>query len=308
MIPLAAQDLVALLVLEHQAKMLNLLTRVGWEARSARRSRAARSDQAAAELVDYLLFGRRGALPGPIAGTTKFAEVFSARVPRDSRGGRCATQLETRLLRYPCSYLIYSEPFDGMPAKAKAASMRGCGRILSGQERDQRYAVLTPRIGARSSRSSARQSRTPPASFAERKAANTYYPQPFLSRSRDDPVPRFSQSCATAVVAAHDRPQQNRRIPSQQLTVTDRGRDRSRRRRHEPLHLRRDRQIDEPDNPGEPRTRTRAGIARREISRPERVTAARPRLRNTSPPGTSSDEIAADHEDQRQRESRDGRR
>ena len=138
-------DLVALLVLEHQAKMLNLLTRVGWEARIGEKESGRTIDQAAAELVDYLLFVDEAPLPGPIAGTTKFAEVFSSHGPRDSRGRSLRDlSLETRLLRYPCSYLIYSEPFDGLPANAKSAVYARMWEILSGQEHDRRYAVLTP--------------------------------------------------------------------------------------------------------------------------------------------------------------------
>jgi hypothetical protein len=137
-------DLVALLVIEHQAKMLNLLTRVGWEARIGEKESGRTLDQAAAELVDYLLFVDEAPLPGPIKGTTRFAEVFSSQGPRDSRGRSLRDlSLEKRLLRYPCSYLIYSEPFDALPANAKEAIYTRMWEILSGQERDARYASLT---------------------------------------------------------------------------------------------------------------------------------------------------------------------
>ena len=168
-------DLVGLLVIEHQAKMLNLFTRVGWEARIGEKESGRLIDQAAAELVDYLLFVDEATLPGPIAGTTRFAEIFQAQGPRDSRGRSLRDlSLETRLLRYPCSYLIYSEPFDGMPAKAKTAVYARMWEILSGQEKDRRYAVLTP-----ADRRAILEilSDTKPelaAYFAERKAANTY--------------------------------------------------------------------------------------------------------------------------------------
>jgi hypothetical protein len=137
-------DLVALLALEHQAKMLNLFTRVGWEARIGEKEAGRTIDQAASELVDYLLFVDEATLPGPITGTTTFAEKFSAQGPRDSRGRSLRElDLNTRLLRYPCSYLIYSEPFDGLPASAKSAVYARMWEILSGQERDARYAVLS---------------------------------------------------------------------------------------------------------------------------------------------------------------------
>ena len=138
-------DLVALLALEHQAKMLNLLTRVGWEARIGEKESGRTIDQAAAELVDYLLFIDEAPLPGPITGTTRFAEVFAAQGPRDSRGRSLRElSLDTRLLRYPCSYLIYSEPFNGLPAEVKTAVYARMWEVLSGQERDTRYARLTP--------------------------------------------------------------------------------------------------------------------------------------------------------------------
>ena len=137
-------DLVALLVIEHQAKMLNLMTRVGWEARIGEKESGRTLDQAAAELVDYLLFVDEAALPGPITGTSRFAEIFTSQGPRDSRGRSLRDlNLETRLLRYPCSHLIYSAPFDNMPANAKTAVYDRLWEILSGQERDRRYDVLT---------------------------------------------------------------------------------------------------------------------------------------------------------------------
>jgi len=168
-------DLVALLVIEHQAKMLNLITRVGWETRIGEKESGRTIDQAASELVDYLLFVDEAPLPGPIAGTTKFAEVFSAQGPRDSRGRSLRDlSLETRLLRYPCSYLIYSEPFDSLPARAKTAVYGRMWEILSGQERDQRYAVLTPADRRAILEILSETKPDAAAYFGERKAPDTY--------------------------------------------------------------------------------------------------------------------------------------
>ena len=120
-------DIVALLVLEHQAQMLNLITRVGWEARvgaAAQRSFTSTVE----EFVDYLLFVDESPLPGPISGPTTFAKRFSESGPRDARG-RSLRELDLtrRLLKYPCSYLIYSEPFDALPASRKPPCTSGCG-------------------------------------------------------------------------------------------------------------------------------------------------------------------------------------
>src|SRR5688572_6851451 len=137
-------DLVALLAIEHQANMLNLMTRVGWEARIGSSESGRSLEDAAEELVDYLLFVDEAPLPGPIAGTSAFAANFAAQGPRDRQGRSLRDlNLQDRLLKYPCSYLIYSEPFDAMPAAAKAAVYERLWDVLSGEERSARYARLT---------------------------------------------------------------------------------------------------------------------------------------------------------------------
>jgi len=143
-------DVVALLVFDHQMRMMNLLTRIGWEARvlmhdgrSAEAAAAALRD-AAAEVVDYMLFVDEAPLKG-VRGTSGFAESFSARGPRDSKGRSLRDlDLERRLMRYPCSYLIYSAAFDELPAAAKQAIYARMSQVLSGQERAAKYARLTP--------------------------------------------------------------------------------------------------------------------------------------------------------------------
>src|SRR5208282_6619527 len=65
-------DVVALLVFDHQMHMMNLLTRVGWEARYGKAEQpgelAARMQGAAAEFVDYLLFVEEAPLEAPANG------------------------------------------------------------------------------------------------------------------------------------------------------------------------------------------------------------------------------------------------
>jgi hypothetical protein len=141
-------DIAALMVFNHQAHMTNLITRVGWEARVAmadtRADTAALLSSLAKELVDYLLFVDEAALPSAVAGTSGFAERFSAGGPRDTQG-RSLRQLDlqTRLLRYPCSYMIYSDAFDALPADAREAVYRRLWDVLSGKETEARYARLT---------------------------------------------------------------------------------------------------------------------------------------------------------------------
>jgi hypothetical protein len=134
------------MVLDHQAHMMNLITRTGWEARLVQNGdpkQLARVDQAAIDLVDYLLFVYEAPLTGGVSGTSGFAEKFSALGPADGQG-RSLRQLDLdrRLLKYPCSYMIYSDAFDAMPALAKTAVYQRLWRVLSGEERRAPYSSI----------------------------------------------------------------------------------------------------------------------------------------------------------------------
>jgi hypothetical protein len=95
-------------------------------------------------VVDYMLFIDEAALAGPIEGSSGFTEWFSRRGPRDSRG-RSLRQLDLtrRLLRYPCSYMIYTDAFDALPGAARNAIYRRMWEVLSGQETAPRYLRIT---------------------------------------------------------------------------------------------------------------------------------------------------------------------
>ena len=154
--PSSSSDIVPLMVFDHQRYMTNLLIRVGWEFRVAaherlRGARGAVTGETAAnlrgmanELVDYLLFVDEARLPAPVRGASGFAQRFSAAGPRD-RQGRSLRQLDlqSRLLRYPCSYMIYSAAFDGLPPEAKAAIYSRMWEILSGKDRSRPYTSLS---------------------------------------------------------------------------------------------------------------------------------------------------------------------
>jgi hypothetical protein len=126
------------MTLEHQTQAGNLITRLGWEARLAEgEDHGARVD----ELVRYLLFADEVPLPGPIRGMSTFAETFSRRGPRDSKGRSLRDfDLETRLFRYPLSYTIGSEAFDALPAAVRDEVYRRLHRALAA--RDDGRAVL----------------------------------------------------------------------------------------------------------------------------------------------------------------------
>jgi hypothetical protein len=145
----AHSDIAALMVFEHQGHMTNLITRVAWDARLAAYDH--RLDLAGGplrdavnELVDYLLFVDEQPLTAAIKGTAGFAEIFSARGPADSRG-RSLRQLdlERRLLRYPCSYMVYSEAFGALPLELRGAIYDRMWDILSGHDTSPKYARLS---------------------------------------------------------------------------------------------------------------------------------------------------------------------
>jgi len=140
--PSAHSDIVALMVLEHQTHAMNLITYLGWEARIG--ASPARIDAIARELADYLLFVDEAPLPGPIRGSSGFAERFAADAPHDGRGRSLAQfDLEHRLMKYPCSYMVYSAAFDALPAPARTAVVDRMVSILAGHQSDKRYAALT---------------------------------------------------------------------------------------------------------------------------------------------------------------------
>jgi hypothetical protein len=174
----ATSDVAALMVFQHQAHMTNLITRLGWEARmaaydrpddnrtektwenaenaekrfSAISSRSAVFSGAATgalkdtvvELVDYLLFVDEPPLTAAIAGSSRFAELFAAQGPADGRG-RSLRQLdlERRLMRYPCSYMVYSAAFHALPSGARDAVYVRLWDILSGRDTSPKYGRLS---------------------------------------------------------------------------------------------------------------------------------------------------------------------
>jgi hypothetical protein len=155
-------DLVALLVLEHQAECQTLISRAMIETRRARHYEASlnkslgepagkrwdsvtrRVEAAGDRLVRYLLFAGEAKLEGPVAGTSAFATEFAARGPFDRRG-RSLRQfdLTTRLFRYPCSYLVYSTGFRSLPADVKGYALRRLHDVLTGRDSSAAFAHLS---------------------------------------------------------------------------------------------------------------------------------------------------------------------
>jgi hypothetical protein len=153
----ASSDIAALLTLSHQTHMTNLLTRAAWDARAMDpalhpgTAAATSADALAAymrtvadEVVDYLLFVNEARLPQPVRSRSGFAERMAGRGPRDRQGRSLyELDLQRRLLKYPCSYLIYSPAFDALPPLVKEPIYRRLWDVLSGRAAEPRYAVLS---------------------------------------------------------------------------------------------------------------------------------------------------------------------
>lgn len=153
-------DIVALMVLEHQVRGHNLLTRANWETRRALHDQQQtdptldsvpspatlqRIKNACEPLVMYLLFANEAKLTGPIQGTSTFAADFMKRGPFDEQHRSLRDlDLKTRLLKYPLSWLIYSEAFDNLPAPAKTYIASRLHHLLSTQQLPADLSHLTP--------------------------------------------------------------------------------------------------------------------------------------------------------------------
>jgi hypothetical protein len=153
---------VAQLVLQHQTHLHNLITRASYETRRALQyeqllnrdlgrpanfrseSTTSRIKAGCEPLVKGLLFSGAAPLEGPIRGNTTFAADFSRRGERDKQGRSLKDlDLNTRLMKYPCSYLIYSESFDALPAEAKSYVFNRLWEVLSGKDQSPEFKHLS---------------------------------------------------------------------------------------------------------------------------------------------------------------------
>jgi hypothetical protein len=96
-------------------------------------------------LVRALFFQEAAPLGGRIAGSSGFAERFSKLGPLDSKGrGLHQLDLDSRLMRYPLSFVIYSEQFDALPQYALDYINARIVEILRGTDTSGIAARLTP--------------------------------------------------------------------------------------------------------------------------------------------------------------------
>jgi len=156
-------DIVALMVLEHQTQMHNAIAAANYETRQALHqsyqmnellereadhvsdSARRRITASAERVLEYLLMCDEFALTDKVVGTSEFAKEFVARGKRDSKRRTLRElDLETRVFKYPCSFLIHSAAFDGLPEPVRSEIADRLLAILEGRDQSPQFAHLTP--------------------------------------------------------------------------------------------------------------------------------------------------------------------
>lgn len=161
--PRPDSDIVALMVLEHQVVMHNRLSEgalrvrrwshyqrqlqfeLGEPVSDIPVGTALRVVQGETErIVDALLYHGEIRLPeGGIRGAGDFERAFAASRRPDARGRSLRDfDLDTRLFRWRCSFLIHSEAFAALPRELKSSVLRRLDDILAAHAPPDRYAYL----------------------------------------------------------------------------------------------------------------------------------------------------------------------
>lgn len=167
----ASSDVVALMVLEHQCRLHNLLTKAkltyqracyfeasygGNQAQAEKGMAWKTAENSARDLVKALLFENEARLGGDgIESKGRFAQVFESRGETSARGRSLRDlRLYERLFKYRCSYMIHSSAFRGLPELVKSRVFHHLRSTLEGEvasdlgkrERQTIFAVLSETV------------------------------------------------------------------------------------------------------------------------------------------------------------------
>jgi len=148
-------DVVALLVLQHQVTVQDLLTRANFEVRQALarsgNQPGALAAKTRAQLHGYLddlakamMFGDAAPYTDTVRGNSGFDAWFQKQGSKDAQGRSLRDlDLQTRLFRYPLSYLVYSDSFNGLPDFAREYVFGKFAAVLQGRDHSPTYAFMT---------------------------------------------------------------------------------------------------------------------------------------------------------------------
>ncbi len=134
--PAATSDMANLLIMEHQLAIHNVITKASQNMRLGR-------PVSEFMFVDNLLFSRAAQLSDGIVKNDAFVEAFSADARRSQAGDSLKDlQLDGRLFRNRCSFLIYSDSFLALPSSLKTRIYRALFDALHTTDPTSRYAHL----------------------------------------------------------------------------------------------------------------------------------------------------------------------
>lgn len=138
--PVNTSDLFAHLIFEHQIGFHNLVTLSVYRTRDAlavgngalRKEDLGALDEIAWRLVRYILFAQEAVLPeGGVKADPSFKEAFLSRRRMGTSGDSLRdVDLNTRLFKYRCSYMIYTQSFESLPVEMKTRVLRGLSIAL----------------------------------------------------------------------------------------------------------------------------------------------------------------------------------
>jgi hypothetical protein len=143
---LETSDIVALMILEHQIHIQNLLIRLHWEASNNSDTEHMSENVLIAleNLVEGMFLVSEAPINGPLKGNLQFQKNFETEGPYD-RKMRSLRQLdlETRLFRYPFSYMIYSQNFESLSKTVRHHLFRRIWEVLTGLDRSKSFDHLS---------------------------------------------------------------------------------------------------------------------------------------------------------------------
>jgi hypothetical protein len=149
--PVPTSDILPHLLLEHQVGFANRAIQAAYRARRLDDEHAGQVEAAAAELdalargiVRYILFADEVPLPPrAVDGDATFkADFLAARRVASNGGSLRDLDLHTTLLRYRCSYMVYSPTFTALPMSLRRRVDRVLDRALDVTMPDPDFAYL----------------------------------------------------------------------------------------------------------------------------------------------------------------------
>ena len=146
--PVATSDVLAHLLHEHQVGFVNRAVKATYDTREALQKGGDKTlvEKHARILVRYLLFADEAPLPkGGIEGDGLLKSYFAKRARKASNGISLRDlDLNTRLFKHRCSYMIHSAAFAGLPPVLKQRVLSQLRMAVGSTQLNQDFAYLPP--------------------------------------------------------------------------------------------------------------------------------------------------------------------